>query len=92
MTTLHTTQKDADHLASKTAAAGHSVMDRIEAAVPELPEVKEKLSGMVSDGKARVTDWREGIEDGIGKRPIQSLLIAAAVGAFIGALLGRRSH
>jgi ElaB/YqjD/DUF883 family membrane-anchored ribosome-binding protein len=47
---------------------------------------------MVDSGKDRVVVWRDGIQDGIRERPIQSILIAAAAGAVIGLILGRRGR
>jgi len=43
-------------------------------------------------GKTRVTEWRSGLQDGIRSKPIQSILIATAVGAVVGLLIGRRSR
>lgn len=55
-------------------------------------EPKAKLRQMMDSGRARVTEWKGGIEGGIRERPIQSVLIAAAVGAVIGVIVGRRSR
>jgi ElaB/YqjD/DUF883 family membrane-anchored ribosome-binding protein len=66
-----------------------TVSERIEAAAPEMTA---KFRHAVESGKTRVTEWKGGIEDGIRERPIQSVLIAAAVGAVIGVLVGRRSR
>lgn len=55
-------------------------------------EPKAKLRQMMDSGRARVSEWKGGVEGGIRERPIQSLLIAAAVGAVIGVLVGRRSR
>jgi ElaB/YqjD/DUF883 family membrane-anchored ribosome-binding protein len=68
---------------------GRSTTETIEAAVPEL---KVKLRQMVETGKSRVTEWKGGFQDGIRQRPIQSVLIATAVGAVIGLIVGRRSR
>jgi ElaB/YqjD/DUF883 family membrane-anchored ribosome-binding protein len=78
--------------ARKTSTDGLSASERIEAAVPELPELKAKMRQMVETGKTRVTEWGGGIQDGIRERPIQTVLIAAAVGAVVGLLVGRRSR
>ena len=50
------------------------------------------VSRLVESGKARAIEWRGGVQDGIRERPVQSVLIAAAVGAVIGLILGRRSR
>jgi len=60
-----------------------------EAATPEL---RRRLRNAVETGKTRLTEWKGGFEEGVRERPIQSILIAAAVGAAIGLLVGRRSH
>jgi|RhiMethySRZTD1v2_1073278.scaffolds.fasta_scaffold315405_3 ElaB/YqjD/DUF883 family membrane-anchored ribosome-binding protein len=63
-----------------------------EASGSGIAEAKAKLRHMVETGKERVTEWQGGIQEGIRGRPIQSVLIAAAVGAVIGVLVGRRSR
>ena len=55
-------------------------------------EIKSKLRHMAETGKSRLSEWESGFEAGVREKPIQSLLIAAAVGTVIGMLLGRRSH
>ncbi len=55
-------------------------------------EPKAKLRQMMDSGRARVSEWKGGVEGGIRERPIQSILIAAAVGAVIGVIVGRRSR
>lgn len=75
-------------LARKATTELRSAADAIETAAPEL---KAKLRHMVDSGKTRMTEWRGGLQEGIRERPIQYVLIAAAVGAVIGLLVGRRS-
>ena len=67
----------------------HSAADAVEATVPEL---KAKLRQMVDGTKARASEWRGGFQEGIREKPIQSVLIAAAVGTVVGLLIGRRSN
>ena len=74
---------------SSTSSDSRSTAEKIEAAVPEM---KVKLRQMVETGKSRVTEWKGGFQDGIRQRPIQSVLIATAVGAVIGLIVGRRSR
>jgi ElaB/YqjD/DUF883 family membrane-anchored ribosome-binding protein len=64
-------------------------MDAKEA---EGPELRAKLGRMVETGKTRVIEWKGGLQDGIREKPIQYVLIAAAVGAVIGLIVGRRSR
>lgn len=56
------------------------------------PEIKAKLRHMMESGSARMTQWKGGIQHSIREKPIQSVLIAAAVGAVVGLLVGRRSR
>ena len=55
-------------------------------------ELKSKIRHMADSGKARLSEWESGFEAGVREKPIQSLLIAAAVGTVIGMVLGRRNH
>lgn len=80
-----TTHRTVTH---KTSNDGHSARGAMEAAVPEL---KARLRHLVDSGKTRVTGWRDGFQDGVRVKPVQSVLIAVAVGAVIGLLVGRRS-
>lgn len=75
--------------ARKTSTDGRSASEAIEAVAPAL---KAKLRQMVGTGKARVTEWKGGLQDGIRRKPIQAVLIATAVGAVIGLIVGRRSR
>jgi len=47
---------------------------------------------MVETGKARANRWKGGIQEGIREKPLQYVLVAAAAGALLGLLLGRRSR
>jgi len=73
----------------KSTADGHSATETIEA---EVPKLTGKLRHMVDTGKERVTVWKGGLQSGIRERPIQSVLIATAVGAVIGLIIGRRTR
>jgi ElaB/YqjD/DUF883 family membrane-anchored ribosome-binding protein len=73
---------------SKSSTEGRAGMEMSDIA----PAVKVKLRHMVESGKNRVGEWRDGVQDGIRERPIQSILIAAAAGAVIGLIIGRRSR
>ena len=70
---------------SREAGAGTEMSDIA-------PVVKAKLRSMVDSGRNRVVEWRDGVQDGIRERPLQSILIAAAAGAVIGLILGRRGR
>ena len=73
----------------KNSPDGRSVTETIETAVPEL---QTRFRHMVESSKSRVTQWRGGFQEGIRARPIQFVLIATAVGAVIGLIVGRRSR
>jgi ElaB/YqjD/DUF883 family membrane-anchored ribosome-binding protein len=55
-------------------------------------DLKLHMRGMVDSGKARMVAWQGGVQSGIRERPIQSVLIATAIGTVIGLLIGRRSR
>jgi ElaB/YqjD/DUF883 family membrane-anchored ribosome-binding protein len=54
--------------------------------------LKSRVTRLVETGRTRAMEWKGDVQDGIRERPVQSVLIAAAVGAVIGLLLGRRSR
>jgi ElaB/YqjD/DUF883 family membrane-anchored ribosome-binding protein len=54
--------------------------------------LKARVSRLVETGRSRAIEWKGGVQDGIRERPVQSVLIAAAVGALVGLLVGRRSR
>jgi len=73
----------------KLPTDGHSATEAGEVVSPEL---RVRLRSAMESSKARVAEWKDGFQEGVRSRPIQSVLIAAAVGAVIGLLIGRRSH
>ena len=73
----------------KLPADGHSPAEADESASPQL---RVRLRNAVESGKTRLTESKGGFEEGVRERPIQSILIATAVGAAIGLLIGRRSR
>ncbi len=73
----------------KPSTDGRSVPEAIEEVGQDM---KTRLRHMVESGKDRANEWTEGVQGGIRERPIQSVLIAAAVGAVIGVILGRRTR
>jgi ElaB/YqjD/DUF883 family membrane-anchored ribosome-binding protein len=83
----------------KPMTDGRSASETIEAAGHELKakageaieKGKHRASELYESGKARASEWKGGFQEGIREKPIQSVLIAAAVGAVIGVIVGRRS-
>ncbi len=76
-------------MTSRTPTGGHSATESTDA---DAMGLKGRVSRLVETGKARAIEWRGGVQDGIRERPVQSVLIAAAVGAVIGLIVGRRSR
>jgi ElaB/YqjD/DUF883 family membrane-anchored ribosome-binding protein len=75
--------------ARKLPADGHSATEAGEATVPEM---RVRLRSAMESGRMRLNEWKGGFEEGVRVRPIQSILIAAAVGAAIGLFVGRRTR
>ena len=75
--------------ARKSAADGRSAADVVES---DAPEVTGRLQQMVESGKDRVSEWKGGFQGAVRTKPIQSVLIAAAVGAIVGLVVSRRSR
>jgi ElaB/YqjD/DUF883 family membrane-anchored ribosome-binding protein len=90
MTTLNTAFPESPILpARKLPADGPSVTEAGDATAPDM---RGRLRNAMDSGKQRLNEWKGGFEEGVRVRPIQSILIAAAVGAAIGLLVGRRSR
>ena len=89
MTTQSTVYPDSTNTPSrKLPTEGHAATEAGELASPEL---RVRLRKAMESGRTHVTEWKDGFEEGVRARPIQSILIASAVGAVIGLLIGRRS-
>ena len=52
--------------------------------------LEKRVRQLVDDGKGRVTEWKDELLGSIREKPIQSILIATAVGTLLGLILGRR--
>jgi ElaB/YqjD/DUF883 family membrane-anchored ribosome-binding protein len=52
---------------------------------------KTRAGELLQRGRERAVELKGGFEEGIRAKPIQSVLIAAGVGAIVGLLVGRRS-
>lgn len=90
MTMQSKSMSDTEHtgtrsLSEEAASLGRAVQSTAR-------EEFSRIKGMVEAGKERATEWRGGLESNIRSKPIQSVLIAAAVGAVIGIIASRRSH
>lgn len=70
---------------------GHMAHDSKDAIGQMFQDGKSRVGHLVDEGQARVADWKSEISKAVRERPIQSLLIAAGVGAVLGMLLRRRS-
>jgi ElaB/YqjD/DUF883 family membrane-anchored ribosome-binding protein len=76
-------------MASRTTTDSRSATESHDA---DDQGLRGRMSRLVESGKARAIEWKGGVQDGIRERPVQSVLIAAAVGAVIGLIVGRRSR
>lgn len=88
MSTQSTTYAEIVPQTRKVSSESPGLADAVAAATPEL---KAKLQQMAESGKDRLVGWKDGFQDDIRAKPLQSVLIAAALGAVLGLILGRRS-
>lgn len=87
MNTHTATQPNLDSAATRHGSTdGRSTIERLEAAAPH---VAERIEGLVHAGSRRVEAFGHEVKDGIRRRPVQTFLMAAALGAVVGLLLGR---
>lgn len=76
-------------LAHRASKAASSAVDSLERQAPVVgAHVREALES----GKARASEWTARVQNGIRHDPVRSLLIAAAAGAVLGLIIGRRSR
>lgn len=76
-------------IARRASTAANAAADSIGELDPALGA---RVRHALESGKARATQWTTSVQDGIRHDPIRSLLIAAAAGAVLGVILGRRSR
>jgi len=88
MTTQSTTYTEVVPQARKNSPETRTLADMAEAAAPEL---KAKLHQMAESGKDRLVGWKDGFLEEIRAKPVQAVLIAAALGAVLGLILSRRA-
>jgi ElaB/YqjD/DUF883 family membrane-anchored ribosome-binding protein len=55
-------------------------------------EPRATLREMMDSGRTRVIEWKSDVQGSIRERPIQSVLVAAAVGAAVGWIFTRRAR
>jgi ElaB/YqjD/DUF883 family membrane-anchored ribosome-binding protein len=61
-----------------------------DAASEKFNQLREQASEYYEQGRQRAREWEQGLEEYVHEKPLQSLLIAAGIGALIG-FLWRRS-
>lgn len=61
-----------------------------DAAREKFRAMKSDASQCMESARERVADAKEGVEEFIRERPIQSVMIAAGAGVLVGLLLSRR--
>lgn len=71
---------------------GHIAHDSKGAIDQMVRDGKNRVGQLVDDGRSRFDTLKSDLSTTIRERPIQSLLIVAGVGAFVGMLLRRRNH
>lgn len=54
------------------------------------PHMRERIDELIESGRRRVHDLRDRVRHDVKHKPVQSLLVAAGVGALVGLLVGRR--
>jgi ElaB/YqjD/DUF883 family membrane-anchored ribosome-binding protein len=89
MTTQSTIQPETMGNARINPAHESHLKEAVEESVYEL---KGKLARAVDAGKTKAKELKGGIDATIREKPIQSVLIAAGIGAVIGVLIGRRTR
>lgn len=72
-----------------SASSDRSIISELEEAAPH---VKARVREMLETGKESMESWKDRACDTIRDRPMQSVLIAAAAGAILGLVLGRRGR
>jgi ElaB/YqjD/DUF883 family membrane-anchored ribosome-binding protein len=77
-----------DDLKSSATQAAQSVRQMGEQVRDAASEKFEQLRGQANDyyeqGRQRAREWEQSLEEYVQEKPIQSLLIAAGVGAVLG--------
>ncbi len=73
------------------AKAGEAIEKGKQRAGEMYESGKQRAGEMYESGKAKASEWKGGFQEGIREKPIQSVLISAAVGVVIGVIIGRRS-
>ena len=66
---------------------GENVRD---AASEKFEQLRQQANDYYEQGRERAREWEQGLEQYVQEKPIQSLLIAAGVGMFLGLLWRRR--
>jgi ElaB/YqjD/DUF883 family membrane-anchored ribosome-binding protein len=80
----------AEGLSDAAESAAEQISDAGEAAADEVSRLKEQASNAYDEAHAVAAAWEQRLEETIRRRPIQTVLIAAGVGALIGCLFRRR--
>jgi ElaB/YqjD/DUF883 family membrane-anchored ribosome-binding protein len=84
-------QNEAAKVAGQVKDQAANVAGQIgDAAQHQYENVKEYANEAYETGRAKVTQWQEELEDFVHEKPLQALLIAAGIGAFMGILWKHR--
>lgn len=78
-----------ESLADRASKAASSAVDSLER---QAPVVGARVRAALETGKSRASEWTSRVQNGVRDDPVRSLLIAAAAGAVLGLIIGRRSR
>jgi ElaB/YqjD/DUF883 family membrane-anchored ribosome-binding protein len=70
--------------------ASHALSERAHQVGNKIDELADNANQLYGRGKERALEWRDSVDHYVQDRPMKSVLIAAGLGLFVGALLARR--
>jgi ElaB/YqjD/DUF883 family membrane-anchored ribosome-binding protein len=68
----------------------HAISESAQRMGHKLDELADNANQIYGRGKERALEWRDNVDHYVQDRPMKSVLIAAGLGLFVGALLARR--
>lgn len=70
--------------------ASHALSERAGQVGHKIDEIADSASEIYGRGRERALEWRDNVDHYVQEQPMRSVLIAAGLGLFVGALLARR--
>ncbi len=90
MNDLASGDQPGSHTASETGTSARESLERAREGVHQLVDrVADRAIGRASDIEAVQERWLSDLRDKVGRQPITTVAVAAAVGVLLGRLLGR---